>query len=236
MAELVVALDFDSPDKALGLAGQLQNRISWVKVGLELFTAAGPGVVAGLKALGFKVFVDLKFMDIPNTVRGAVRSVTGSGADMVNIHVLGGRAMAEAALEGLPDHGGAGPRPLLLGVTLLTSLESEDLPWDVSTATPGFTSGEMVLGLAEKARLWGLDGVVCSGREAAAVKSACGKDFLCLTPGIRTGPAGDDQQRTVTPEQAVAWGSDFLVVGRPITRAADPGAALSNIMERMRRA
>ncbi|MFW5721697.1 MAG: orotidine-5'-phosphate decarboxylase [Desulfohalobiaceae bacterium] len=232
MAELVVALDFDSPDTAMDMAGRLQSRISWVKVGLELFTAAGPGVVAGLKALGFKVFVDLKFMDIPNTVRGAVRSVTGAGADMVNIHVLGGRAMAEAALEGLPGHGGAGPSPLLLGVTLLTSLESGDLPWDVS----GISSGEMVLSLAAKARLWGLDGVVCSGREAASVKSACGRGFLCVTPGIRTGPAGDDQQRTVTPEQAVAWGSDFLVVGRPITRAADPSAALSTILERMRRA
>lgn len=231
MAELVVALDYPEPEQALALAQRLRGSINWLKVGLELFTAAGPSIVARLKEQGFKVFVDLKFMDIPNTARGAVRSVTACGADMCNIHLLGGQAMAKAALEGLAEGAAnSASEPTLLGVTLLTSLDAKDLPFAVADGT---NAAALVLQLASLGHEWGVHGVVCSGREVADIKQNCGKGFVCLTPGIRIRPCADDQKRTVTPEEAVHLGSDYLVVGRPITRAADPAQAAEGILGRM---
>ncbi|PKN09175.1 MAG: orotidine-5'-phosphate decarboxylase [Deltaproteobacteria bacterium HGW-Deltaproteobacteria-8] len=232
--QLVVALDFQTKGEALALAAQLKGVAPWLKVGLELFVAEGPGIVRELKALGFRVFVDLKFLDIPNTVRGAVRSAVKSGADMLNIHACGGADMARVAVAARDEAAaemGLDTRPLLLSVTVLTSMMDPSLP-----VLNGRAPAQVVLELAKASRAAGLDGVVCSGQEAAGIKAACGQDFLCLTPGIRIpNPEAtpDDQRRVMTPEAAVAAGSDFLVVGRPITRAVDPAAAAREILHRM---
>lgn len=228
MAELVVALDFPTRDEAMEMARQLAGTVTWVKVGLELYTAEGPSIVADLKALGFSVFVDLKFLDIPNTVRGAVASAVRAGADMVNLHITGGERMMRAAVEGL-DAAPAGSEPILLGVTVLTSMDERDLP-----LAPGQTLADLVLSLARAGREAGLHGVVCSGLEAAAIKDACDADYLCLTPGIRLADADDDQRRVMTPARAVEAGSDYLVVGRPITRDTDPKSTASIYLEQMR--
>ncbi|WP_272700540.1 orotidine-5'-phosphate decarboxylase [Desulfovibrio sp. Fe33] len=233
MAELVVALDFRDADSALSMARALRGAAPWMKVGLELFTAEGPKVVSGLKELGFKVFLDLKFFDIPNTVQGAVRSAVRLGADMVNIHALGGERMARAAMEGCAEgvvHGQT--PPLVLAVTMLTSMAAGDLPVE-NAPDPS----EMALDLAVKAKQYGLNGVVCSGLEVERIKAACGSSFACLTPGIRPASAeAGDQRRVVTPERAVRSGSDFLVVGRPVTRAERPEEAARAIIEEMSRA
>lgn len=228
--DLVVALDLPDAAAALGLARALPAEC-WAKVGLELFTAAGPEVVRGLVATGRRVFLDLKFLDIPNTVRGAVRAASRLGAALADVHLLGGARMLAAALEGREDAAAEGcARPLLFGITVLTSMGPGDLPLPGGADPAG-----LVLDLARLARAEGLDGVVCSGREVAAIKAACGSDFLCLAPGIR--PAGEDagdQRRTLTPAQAVAAGADFLVAGRPIVRAADPAAAARAMLEQIR--
>ncbi|WP_243547113.1 orotidine-5'-phosphate decarboxylase [Pseudodesulfovibrio tunisiensis] len=233
MAELVVALDFKDAKSALDMAGRLRGTASWMKVGMELFSAEGPSVVAGLKGMGFKVFLDLKFFDIPNTVQGAIRSSVALGVDMVNIHILGGRRMAEAAMQGCLEGTPVGAEPpLVLGVTMLTSMEEGDLPVRHAPAP-----GEMVLDLAVKAKQYGLNGVVCSGLEARKIKASCGPGFICLTPGIR--PAGHDrgdQRRVVTPAEAIRLGSDFLVVGRPVTGAESPEVAARAILEEMQSA
>ncbi|WFS63626.1 orotidine-5'-phosphate decarboxylase [Pseudodesulfovibrio thermohalotolerans] len=233
MAELVVALDFKDADSALSMARTLRGTAPWMKVGLELFTAEGPKMVSGLKELGFKVFLDLKFFDIPNTVQGAVRSAVRLGADMVNIHALGGERMARAAMEGCAEGVAPGQTPpLVLAVTMLTSMAAGDLPVE-SAPDPS----EMALDLAVKAKQYGLNGVVCSGLEVERIKAACGSSFACLTPGIRPASAeAGDQRRVVTPERAVRNGSDFLVVGRPITKAERPEEAARAIIEEMSRA
>jgi orotidine-5'-phosphate decarboxylase len=233
MAELVVALDFGDAPSALTMARTLKGTAPWMKVGLELFTAEGPKVVAGLKELGFKVFLDLKFFDIPNTVQGAVRSAVRLGADMVNIHALGGERMAEAALEGCAQGAVPGqPAPMVLAVTMLTSMAAGDLP--VAGAPD---PSEMALDLAVKAKQYGLNGVVCSGLEAERIKTSCGASFVCLTPGIRpASAAAGDQRRVVTPAEAVRNGADFLVVGRPVTGADKPVEAAGAIIEEMDRA
>ncbi len=231
MAQLVVALDFKDAESALAMAGSLKGVVPWMKVGLELFTSEGPAIVCGLKDMDFKVFLDLKFFDIPNTVQGAVRSAARLGADMVNIHALGGERMARAAMAGCSEGVPAGANPpLVIAVTMLTSMASGDLP--VADAPEPF---EMTLDLAGKAKQYGLNGVVCSGLEVEAVKSACGSKFICVTPGIRpTASGSDDQRRVVTPAQAVLNGSDFLVLGRPITNAASPREAALVVSEEMR--
>ena len=238
--ELVVALDFPARAEALGMAERLSGVVPWVKVGLELFVAEGPIIVRELKALGFRVFVDLKFLDIPNTVRGAVRSCVKSGADMLNIHASGGADMAEAAVAARDEMAlelGLAEKPLLLAVTVLTSMAPANENDPALPLLNGRDPAAVVLELALASRAAGLDGVVCSGQEAASIKAACGPEFLCLTPGIRipnpaatTSLQGDDQRRVMTPEAAVAAGSDFLVVGRPITRAADPVAAARDVL------
>lgn len=224
MAELVAALDFDDAGEALRLADRLAGIVSWVKVGLELYSHAGPTLLGPLKTSGFKVFLDLKMFDIPNTVHHAVLAA-GSGADMLTVHTLGGARMCRAAMEAA---GQCVPSPLIFGVTVLTSFAPGELP--------GYRGDlrNLAADLAEKGHAWGLDGVVCSGHEAAAVKARCGAAFRCLTPGIRPAAAGsDDQRRVLTPAQAVRAGADYLVVGRPILRAPDPVAAARNILEEM---
>ncbi len=236
--QLVVALDFQTGRRALLMANRLRGVVPWVKVGLELYVAEGPRIVRDLKAKGFRVFLDLKFLDIPNTVRGAVRSAVKSGADMLNIHAMGGTDMARVAVqardEAFLEYGGElglTSKPLLLAVTVLTSMMDPALP-----ILNGREPASVVLELAKASCEAGLDGVVCSGQEAASIKAACGPAFLCLTPGIRlpdTNAPQDDQRRVMTPEAAVAAGSDFLVLGRPITRAADPAAVARDILHRM---
>ncbi len=234
MSELVIALDYPDASGAMDMAGKLAGVVPWVKVGLELFTAEGPPMVTDLKEMGFKVFLDLKFHDIPNTVKGAVRSATRLGADMVNIHAIGGRRMAEGALEGRDQGTAPGQQPpILLAVTVLTSVGKGDIPLE-NAPEPG----DLALDLAVKAEQYGLSGVVCSALETERIKGRCGNDFYCLTPGIRPVDKGaavgaDDQRRVVTPAQAVRFGSDFLVVGRPVTGATDPKQAARLIMDEM---
>nr|WP_321514594.1 orotidine-5'-phosphate decarboxylase [uncultured Pseudodesulfovibrio sp.] len=230
MADLVVALDYKDADSAFAMARTLKGASPWMKVGLELFTAEGPKIVSGLKDMGFKVFLDLKFFDIPNTVQGAVRSAVRSGADMVNIHALGGERMAHAAMAGCAEGVAPGQEPpVVLAVTMLTSMAAGDLPVD-NAPDPS----EMALDLAVKAEQYGLNGVVCSGLEVERIKVACGAGFICLTPGIRPASVdAGDQRRVMTPAQAVRSGSDYLVVGRPITQATDPRGAALAIVEEM---
>lgn len=220
---VIVALDTPSMSGALELAGRLDARACRLKVGKELFTAAGPAVIEGLQSLGFEVFLDLKFHDIPNTVAAALRSAASLGVWMVNVHAAGGRRMLEAAAEALQ---GVASRPWLIGVTVLTSMDEADfreLAYRLSLE-------EQVLHLAGLSAECGLDGVVCSAREAPRLREALGREFLLVTPGIRpAGSAADDQRRVVTPAIALADGVSYLVIGRPVTAAADPAAALAQI-------
>lgn len=228
MAELAVALDFPAAAEALDFAGAIRGRAPWVKVGLELFTASGPEIVERLSDLGFKVFLDLKFLDIPNTVLGACRSAARTGCGLMTVHASGGEAMMKAALQGASEGApSTAARPGVVAVTVLTSMAASDLPG---------SSGGMsatVEALAIRAGEAGLDGVVCSPLEAAGVKKAAGAGFFCVTPGIRLEAGGDDQRRTATPAEAVTAGADLLVVGRPVTRAGDPAAVVLKILEQM---
>ena len=220
---IIVALDVPEADAALALAARLDPKLCRVKVGKELFVAAGPAVVARLQERGFEVFLDLKFHDIPNTVAGACRSAARMGVWMMNIHASGGSAMMRAAREAVD---GVARPPLLIGVTILTSLADADL------VQVGFTGSAAanVERLARLARASGMDGVVCSAQEAPVLRRATGDDFLLVTPGIRLATdAKADQARTVTPAEAVRAGSNYLVIGRPITAAADPAATLESI-------
>ncbi|WP_299584974.1 orotidine-5'-phosphate decarboxylase [uncultured Microbulbifer sp.] len=222
---IVVALDYDSADAALAMASQLDPSLCRVKVGKELFTIAGPDLVRTLVDRGFQVFLDLKFHDIPNTVAAAVKAAARLGVWMVNVHAGGGERMMRAAAEALAEFGER--KPLLIGVTVLTSTTPEEL------AAAGVVAplGEHVLDLAVKARSCGLDGVVCSAREAKSLKAACGSDFKLVTPGIRPrGSDTGDQRRTLTPSEALSQGADYLVIGRPITAADNPLVALQDIL------
>ncbi|MCB1728907.1 MAG: orotidine-5'-phosphate decarboxylase [Halieaceae bacterium] len=220
---VVVALDYPSAQPALELVEQLRPRLCRLKVGKELFTRSGPALVEELQRRGFEVFLDLKYHDIPNTVAAAVRAAAELGVWMVNVHASGGRRMMEAAAEALQ---GVAHRPLLIGVTVLTSMGDDDL------RELGYTqgAGERVLSLAALAADSGLDGVVCSAQEAPALRAQRGGDFCLVTPGIRlAGDDAGDQRRVLTPAQAVAAGADYLVIGRSITGASDPLAALQRV-------
>jgi orotidine-5'-phosphate decarboxylase len=222
---LIVALDVADAAAARTLVGRLRGHVGAFKVGQQLFTAAGPGVVSEIVALGERVFLDLKFHDIPNTVAGAIASASRLGAALVDVHGLGGRAMIEAAVAA---RGQAGPR--LLAITILTSHDEETLR-QIGLAGP---VPEAVLRLALLARAAGADGVVASPHEVGLVRGACGGDFLIVTPGIRpAGAAHGDQARAATPAAALAAGADYLVVGRPITAADDPAAAADAIVGEM---
>ncbi len=218
-----IALDFPRGADAVAMARRLSGRAVWMKVGLEVFVAEGPSLVERIAATGARVFLDLKFHDIPATVAGAVSSAARSGAAMVNVHASGGRAMLEAARKAAD----AAKLPRLIAVTLLTSIDPAALA-DLPMA--GHPEG-IARRLAVLSKECGLDGVVCSATDLPAIRSACGPDFLTVVPGIR--PAGadvQDQKRIATPASAVAAGADILVIGRPVTGAPDPASALDRIL------
>ena len=227
---ILVALDFPDAAAALALAQRLDPADCGVKIGKELFTAAGPDLVRTLVSRGFRVFLDLKFHDIPTTSGQACAAATRLGVWMLNVHASGGAAMLQAARRAVDEAAAASHRtpPLLIGVTVLTSLAATDL------AALGIASSpqEQVLRLARLAQSNGLDGVVCSPREAGMLREACGPSFKLVTPGIRpAGASPHDQARVATPEEAMRWGADWLVIGRPITGASDPAQALRAIRD-----
>lgn len=219
--DVIVACDFPSKEKTFEFLDRFTGRKPFVKIGMELYYAEGPEIVRQIKARGHKIFLDLKLHDIPNTVKKAMAVLSGLDVDIINLHAAGTAAMMEAALEGLtrPD----GSRPLLIAVTQLTSTDQAALERDLLIEKP---MDEVVMHYALTAKNAGLDGVVCSPMEAGKVHEHCGEKFLTVTPGVRfaDGDAGD-QKRVMTPAQAKEIGSDYIVVGRPITSAADPVAA-----------
>ena len=216
--DVIIACDFASGEETLAFLDRFAGEKPFVKIGMELFYAEGPQIVRSLKDRGHRIFLDLKLHDIPNTVKKAMRVLSGLDVDLVNLHAAGTRAMMEAALEGLtrPD----GTRPLLIAVTQLTSTDQAALEEELLIPRP---MEEVVLAYAKNAAAAGLDGVVCSPLEAGRVHESCGAGFLTVTPGVRfaDGDSGD-QKRVATPARARELGSDYIVVGRPITRAADP--------------
>jgi len=221
--DVIIALDFESKEKALGFLDNFSGepKKPYVKIGMELYYAAGPDIVREIKARGHQIFLDLKLHDTPNPVKKAMSVLSGLDVDMLNLHAAGTKAMMEAALEGVtrPD----GSRPLVIAVTQLTSTSQERMESDLLIHEP---IDQVVLHYARCARDAGLDGIVCSPLEAGKVHEACGKQFLTVTPGVRfaDGDVGD-QVRVTTPEKAREIGSDYIVVGRPVTQAADPVAA-----------
>ncbi|TWX52856.1 orotidine-5'-phosphate decarboxylase [Colwellia hornerae] len=223
-AKVVVALDFDKKADALAFVDKIQPKDCRLKVGKEMFTHFGPEFVKELTRRGFDVFLDLKFHDIPNTVAKAVSAAAEMGVWMVNVHASGGREMMVKAKQALEKYGDKAP--LLIAVTVLTSMSEDDLLGLGITRTPA----EQVMLLARLTKEAGLDGVVCSAQEAQSLKKSLGKDFKLITPGIRpVGAASDDQKRIMTPEQAIAVGVDYLVIGRPITQAENPQQVLQSI-------
>ena len=222
---IVVALDFPTQEQALAMADQLDPKLCRVKVGKELYTATGPVILEQLHKRGYDVFLDLKFHDIPNTCAKAVGVAADLGVWMVNVHASGGQKMMEAARNELEKKT---HKPLLIGVTVLTSMERSDLAGIGLDIEPM----EQVERLAKLTQLSGLDGVVCSAREVALIRQICGKDFLTVTPGIR--PEGSDvgdQKRVMTPKQAIEAGVDYMVIGRPIVQANDSVVACERILK-----
>jgi orotidine-5'-phosphate decarboxylase len=226
--KVIVALDFADPARAVSLVDRLDPKACALKVGKEMFVAAGPEPVRWMIERGFRVFLDLKFHDIPNTVANACAAATRLGVWMLNVHAAGGRAMLMAARDAVARAAAErnAPKPWLIAVTVLTSLDDDDLAEVGFTGTPE----ALALRLARLTADCGLDGVVCSAVEAITLRRALGPRFKLVTPGIRPGGAGaDDQARVATPEAALANGADYLVIGRPITQAADPPATLAGI-------
>ena len=224
---LILALDFPSAAESLSFLERLDGRPAWVKVGLELYLAAGPGIVEALTRRGLHVFLDLKLHDIPNTVAGAVRAVSSAGAALLTVHAAGGPAMLHAAVEAAGSAPGA---PRLLAVTVLTSMDETQLQ---ATGVMS-TAAEQVIRLAGTALAAGIPGLVCSPQEVSGLRAAYGDGPLLVTPGIRpAGTAVGDQSRVATPGAARATGASMLVVGRPITQAADPAKAFDAIMDEM---
>lgn len=219
--DVIVACDFSSAEQVFAFLDKFSGRKPFVKIGMELYYAEGPGIVRAIKERGHKIFLDLKLHDIPNTVKKAMKVLSNLDVDICNLHAAGTTAMMQAALEGLTRDDGS--RPLLIAVTQLTSTDQESMERDLLIHEP---IDQVVMHYAKTAKNTGLDGIVCSPLEAGKVHDFCGKDFLTVTPGVRfaDGETGD-QKRVMTPAQAKQIGSDYIVVGRPITAAADPVAA-----------
>ena len=219
--DVIVACDFSSKEQVMSFLDKFSGRKPFVKIGMELFYAEGPQIVREIKARGHKIFLDLKLHDIPNTVKKAMSVLSGLDVDMTNLHASGTKRMMEAAIEGLtrPD----GTRPILIAVTQLTSTDQQAMVEDLLIKEP---IDKVVMHYAQNAKCAGLDGVVCSPLEAGKVHEVCGKEFITVTPGVRfaDGDKGD-QKRVMTPAEAKKIGSDYIVVGRPITAAEDPVAA-----------
>ena len=219
--DVIIACDFDSAEKTFAFLDKFTGKKPFVKIGMELFYAEGPSIVREIKKRGHKIFLDLKLHDIPNTVKKSMAVLSGLDVDMTNLHASGTKRMMEAALEGLtrPD----GTRPILIAVTQLTSTDEESMKADLLINEP---IDKVVMHYAKNAKDAGLDGVVCSPLEAGKVHDVCGSGFVTVTPGVRfaDGDKGD-QKRVMTPEEAKKIGSDYIVVGRPITAAEDPVAA-----------
>ena len=238
MNPILVALDVESAAKAMALADQLRGAVGGYKIGKQVFTAEGPAMVRELTSRGDRVFLDLKFHDIPNTVAGAVQSAVATGAWMVNVHASGGTAMMQAAAAAASTAAAAAgrPRPLVIAVTVLTSMTDAALA-EVGVARPLLSH---VVHLALLAKAAGLDGVVASPQETRAIREACGPDFQIVTPGIRPPHEGtrqqgkDDQARTLTPAEAISAGATYLVIGRPITAAPNPRQAAERIAATLR--
>ncbi|MBS1839654.1 MAG: orotidine-5'-phosphate decarboxylase [Acidobacteria bacterium] len=234
-SSLIVALDFDSLSSAMKFAKQVADLVGLFKIGNQLFTSAGPAAVKEVSALGPGIFLDLKFHDIPNTVAGAVLSVAAmSGVQLVNVHASGGGTMLKAAAQAISAGVPLGmDRPRLLAVTVLTSMDHKAMREVGLSGTPQSS----VLKLAKLAKASGVDGVVASVQEAKAIRKACGREFLIVTPGVRPKENGksaakkDDQSRTATPTEAIRAGADYIVVGRPILAASDPRAAAQSIVD-----
>ena len=225
--DVIIACDFSSREATLNFLDRFTGRKPFVKIGMELFYAEGPAIVREIKARGHKIFLDLKLHDIPNTVKKAMRVLSDLDVDMVNVHAAGTVAMMRAALEGLTRADGS--RPLLIAVTQLTSTSEETMQKELLIGTG---INDTIVKYASNAREAGLDGVVCSPLEAGMVKKACGEGFLTVTPGIRfADAAADDQVRITTPARAREIGSDFIVVGRPVTAAEDPVAAYERCLK-----
>lgn len=223
---IVVAMDFDSAEQCVAMAKRLSPRDCRLKVGKELFTACGPKIVEQLMGLGFEVFLDLKFHDIPNTTAKAVRAAAELGVWMVNVHASGGERMMMTAREALEQS--SNKRPLLIAVTVLTSMEAVDLAGIGIERSPE----EQVMKLAQLTNRCGLDGIVCSAQESSLMRSQFGQSFCLVTPGIRLeGSPTDDQRRTLTPSAAIAAGSSYLVIGRPITQSPNPVATCQSIIQ-----
>lgn len=228
--KIIVALDVDTLDRALELVEQLQPYVGMFKVGMELYNAVGPRAISAIRERGGEVFVDLKLHDIPTTVAKAVRVLTRNGAAIINVHASGGVAMMQAAASAVQDEAavqGITP-PQLIAVTVLTSMDQETLNCQLQIPGP---VEQNVVHWAELAQQAGLHGVVASPREITAIRKACGEEFVIITPGIRPlGTAKNDQERITTPEEAVQLGATYLVIGRPITQAANPVEAVQNII------
>lgn len=225
--DVIIACDFPTAEETMRFLDGFQKEKPFVKIGMELYYAEGPAIVKAIKARGHKIFLDLKLHDIPNTVKRSMAVLSRLDVDICNLHAAGASEMMKAALEGLTREDGT--RPLLIAVTQLTSTSDEQLKNELLIETD---MAQTVISYAKNAAACGLDGVVCSPLETGVVHENCGKDFLCITPGIRFADAAkDDQTRVMTPAKAKEIGSDYIVVGRPITAAADPYAAYRRCVE-----
>ncbi|HAA89255.1 MAG: Orotidine 5'-phosphate decarboxylase [Thermoanaerobacterales bacterium 50_218] len=232
--KLIIALDVSDVEQALDLVEKLKNHVGFFKVGLELFCNHGPGIVTAIKEKGGRVFLDLKFLDIPRTAAQAAKAAVRVGADMFTVHLSGGNEMLRAVVDAVREEATGVPHPQVIGVTVLTSLGAEQLKNEVGVLRSPL---EQVLFLAEQALRCGLNGVVASPREASAIRARYGSDLLIITPGIRPrGAGGDDQKRTGTPASALKAGADYLVVGRPVLRAPDPCQAAREIIQEIEEA